>query len=1047
MGLVPVDGILATVMKVADQSPEAAAELVRIGLFESLCDQIDEQRPALEVHALAFIEKRAAKARATMLRTHVGKALSGEEEPDDLAYAQGLAVLDQYVEVGKDNLFGRALSMFNQQHPRDSKGRFVRSDVGGSVDPNLEAPTRRSAHQKEALNTVATWREAGLAGDNTPVTLHYTRVDPMTGRVIGTQEKRLPSNVANLAEDMDAYDRSEGGQHLLTGISIQRGQIPSGNAKQRAAMDALATLTSGNAEALQAGGRFARNIPNQGDWDQAGDQWNRSSSPGDRQGYRRMKMTGQALTAVSAPGSPVNIVGGLAQLVGDMGPEAEKVLGPGFTRAAYRYRGTERRPDRQLSTSVEYANQAAAGMFHPRQDMRERNIATIGRKSVDNKQSPAHRIADYYTGQPLNRDQVELRASGDTAAAILQESLPDPKIAQLSIASGEIPPSEGVIIDADGHVVSQAQGFKGDHYLPFDLKNLGRLRGGQYVRTRLSGGPTTEDIYTGLLTGARQIQVVSHSGVFTVEFDPDLRGGRRYSDKARKMVGRYESLLGVLAGGGQVREDLPPAEVARLKRQAYGDANWDPEVGEQNFQAELKRRRLEASVGVDEEDIEVEARHRVEQSPEWRTASPSQRGDLLRDAMGEVRDELGGAAYRMYRLDGPGYDGALKALKQEFPYFIRDVRWEPLPQFLMDRGLPRGDKPNFGPPDKGYVGPDQLTPFDRGGRGRLVPAGGAEGEGEAAAGARGAAGRPATGAAAPRREEAPAQRLSDIMSPSNAKFVRETAKMALGTFGSMGNVTLPEEIPHNWPIEDARGSGPMQYAKWLWRSNHVGEDPDKMVAWLLQHPEDQEKLKAAASEYGQYVHEVSLSGLNPDSVEQAAGELVEVIGMLSPFAKPAENPVLARPTTKDPKPQPFADILVLTTEKKIGDFLSMVGHQDKPLAAAIVDVEANRGSVVQDINHLLDAHEKDPENKATLQQLEALQKAWAFHQVVDVVDHLQHMGVVEAPKAQGASPSEPKEGTAKRLSRGSLQPLLPELSPVTKRQVEVFLSKYGRRSA
>jgi hypothetical protein len=40
-----------------------------------------------------------------------------------------------------------------------------------------------------------------------------------------------------------------------------------------------------------------------------------------------------------------------------------------------------------------------------------------------------------------------------------------------------------VIIDADGDVVSQAVGFSDDHYLPFDLANLTRLRGGQYVRT------------------------------------------------------------------------------------------------------------------------------------------------------------------------------------------------------------------------------------------------------------------------------------------------------------------------------------------------------------------------------------------------------------------------------------------------------------------------------------------------------------------------------------------------------------------------------------
>src|SRR4029077_5663097 len=125
---------------------------------------------------------------------------------------------------------------------------------------------------------------------------------------------------------------------------------------------------------------------------------------------------------------------------------------------------------------------------------------------------------------PLTPDQLWLYTHGDTAAIGLvnEHFLPDLNAAALSLKGGEQPRSVGVIIDANGDLVTQAQGFNGDHYLPFDLKNLKELQGGRYVRTRAAGGLTSEDLYTGLLTGARQVQVVSNSGVFTLEFDPDV---------------------------------------------------------------------------------------------------------------------------------------------------------------------------------------------------------------------------------------------------------------------------------------------------------------------------------------------------------------------------------------------------------------------------------------------------------------------------------------------------------------------------------------------
>ena len=78
------------------------------------------------------------------------------------------------------------------------------------------------------------------------------------------------------------------------------------------------------------------------------------------------------------------------------------------------------------------------------------------------------------------------------------------------------------------------------------------------MRTRAAGGPSTEDIYTGLMSGVRQIQVASNSGVFTVEFDPDFRGSRRYNDKAKRMVERYGSILESV-GSNQLYDRTSPA--------------------------------------------------------------------------------------------------------------------------------------------------------------------------------------------------------------------------------------------------------------------------------------------------------------------------------------------------------------------------------------------------------------------------------------------------------------------------------------------------------
>jgi len=1034
MSLVPVEGVLATVMKVAAVDESAAIELVRLGLYESLCDQIDEHREVLEKAATVMMAKRAEKARAALLRTHVGKALSGEEVPDDLPYAQGLAIIDAYVSKG---LVGNALAIFNQRHPRDEKGQFARRNVRPS--PAKDENLRLQAHATQGAAIAQQWQRAKLVDEKTPLTLHWrnSEVDPATGKLVvtGTDEEQTTMIAGEMTPDRLIEEQERYPDATLSGISIQRGQLGRGDGlKQRSALNAAAAFTS-DPQALEALGRFAGQAPDPGDWDQAGREWNRS---GDMQGMRRLKLTGQALNAVSAPGSTASMIGGLAQLVGDLGPEAEKVLGPGIRRTAYRYRGTERRPTEELSSSVSYANEQLAALASaPRaSEERERIEANIHRRANAREADPASHITSFYAGRNLTRDQQELYASGDIAAAILSRNLPDEKVAMLSIASNEIPPSEGVIINADGHVVVQAQGFKGDHYLPFDLKNLGQLRGGQYVRTRLSGGPTTEDIYAGLMSGARQIEVVSHSGVFTVEFDPNLRGGRRYSDKARKMVGRYEALLGVLASGKQVREDLPSAEKSRLRREAYQAAGWDSEQGERNYDAKLKRRQLEASVGLDEQEIEAEAMARLEDLPDWRGASPSQRGDLHREMMGRVRQEAGESAYRMYRLDGPGYADALKALKQEFPYYIRRADWRPLPQWNEQRGLPRGDHPTFAGPDKGYVRPDRLTPFDQGARRGEQP----EAEGEQGKPARESGQQPVQRTAEQGRQQAkPEVRLTDLAS-SAPGFQDALADSAYKALNMIGPMDFGEPIGDSYDNEAARNIGGPLYLKWAY--NKHGKSAG-LAKWLATEATDDDRraIKQGLESYAHaapgMLEQLGAAHQEPQ-VTQAVDDMMRLIDLAHPYAEPAPDPDNALPDREDPKPQPFADIIVLNTPEKLNQFLSNM-EQQEPMFVQAVSALSQARSQGDLVRRAVTNYRNQGQDPAAKAQLHQMQRAWAFLKAFDVVEAAQALELQTGGPGKDQAPQGPDQPVGKSLSRGSLKPVFSAQSPQTKAMVRKYL--------
>jgi len=371
--------------------------------------------------------------------------------------------------------------------------------------------------------------------------------------------------------------------------------------------------------------------------------------------------------------------GQMAALVGTMGPEAEKVLGPYVQRSAYRYRGTEKNPDMELRD--------------PQAGLTEDQIKKIGKEFPES--SP---------------EQLSMQMRADAAASILMETLPeDPIVARLSEASGQVLPSQGVIYDADGKLVSQSVGYTDDHYLPFDLSNLARLRGGQYVRTRQQGGMTGEDIYTTVMSGARQAEVVSSSGVFTIHMAPDFRGGRAMSDKARGMYTNYLKILDAVDKSGLYLEDISPQEQFKIRQEVTELLGED---ASENEIRDMTRRRVDRAraeaMKVDETAASRTALLSLDMSPD--TDPKSLRGMERRryeDALADALDEQRATAANELRLNAEGYSVALETLRQQFPYFIKDVKFRRLSELPSDG---RGSTPQSLPyrQDRGYTLPGSL---------------------------------------------------------------------------------------------------------------------------------------------------------------------------------------------------------------------------------------------------------------------------------------------------------------------------------------------------
>ena len=457
--------------------------------------------------------------------------------------------------------------------------------------------------------------------------------------------------------------RGKGGRWSKIQINVERGKAPNQRTSTSFREDTIRAragerdfdLTGALRNADREGSAFAQR------WTERGE---RDHSTNERT-YRRISAGAQLLS--NLPSNKAKAAAAVAQFAGEFGPEAEKVIGPAARRTAYRYRGTERTPDNKLIDYTDVALEA------------ELSNSGMGTKGAT--------------------PEVRMASSEKASVAYLMQRLPSKRLSELQRQSGKIPPSEGVIINANGDVVTQAVGYNEDHYLPFNLKNLKGLKGGSYVRTRSSGGLTSEDIYTGLISGARSVTVVSRSGVFTIDFEDDLRGGRRYSDKARQMIGQYASTLDAVQSEKVARRQLSPDERAEVRDEVEGEIEgMGYSSGEVEQMIREREREYVNSPRLTRAELDKINRQAVEAASEWspiRGGSSVGNKERVRDLPERVptdpkkrisyfKSELMDAAMeekskRMYQLDADGYHAAMEALQEQFPYFIQRVDYRPLP--------------------------------------------------------------------------------------------------------------------------------------------------------------------------------------------------------------------------------------------------------------------------------------------------------------------------------------------------------------------------------
>lgn len=710
--------------------------------FEDFVNKIDNNREMIqEAIDYAIIEK-AINLKDSLKRSAISKAAEGEE-------------IDHIIEAGDIlyKAFGDPIDAEERMRRRRQATQQLRGPGGQfkTYKARIFPITSGNAASKQPLP------ESTMSALGAPSTADLSPTEKAKAHNAFLQVKEMLSEFSNLNDDdvAVAYNyKDELGKettHIKTGTSptihpdefkqaytdldsIEVTVSPSLNA-YGGAFDLLGNVT---------GRRMANNMIGVGQkFTPAMEGYSSAlqAKPGEEIGtgqevYDKVGAAAQLIDAtignhIGPAGKVATALGGW---VGSHGAEAEKILGPGARKASYRYRGVEKRPDAILQRNIDNALKQIAAQY-TKEGIKAEQARDLAREFLiyGSESNFAIKSPKGITRKERVESPVIMHMS---------KTLPDMELANLQLASGHIPPSHGIIIDRNGAVVSQAVGYGDDWYLPFNLGTIGMVNGGEYIRTRTLGGPTSEDIYTSLITEARAFTVVSHSGVYNVEYDKTFRGTRRFNDKAKRMVDRYEKLLDAVKEG-QVAPRIPAERYAELRADAMEDYPDDqkrfrdrltqlennekrsPRMSQQDMSKArdgwisstyAPTRRTADGREMDYQELKSEYAASIAESPvDGKTKATvyeeaAQRFDdnpiaVLSEKDPSIIDKWGRAKRNIefqyardksaINLDSEGYYKALKALQEQFPYYIKSVKFRPL----------TGQELYVGAPDTGYVMP------------------------------------------------------------------------------------------------------------------------------------------------------------------------------------------------------------------------------------------------------------------------------------------------------------------------------------------------------
>lgn len=719
--------------EISKMDQDEATVLLQMAAFHVAARDLTRYGDQFESEFRQVIEKRASRVRGALTRNLVSKG----KDP-----APYLAAIDE-ISKAVDPIIDFDISERVKRQWRDPRGQFRKMTTPIEPTPmtkplsgreasalNIPVPSRAGGTDKkvklddktrakfqgdyhQVLKLLKSLQNEPIAAKGAIVTLNYSD---------GDSSQFLASDGNEKLEHKFAGEKYAQGKRLVTvDTSFLREDNP-----QVDLMSAIGTPGGGMRNSMT---NYLSNVEGT---DQALQGYRKEMevtrdtdpyNPADR-AYRRLGATANLLSGI-LPDSAVKTKLALnaARWAGFNATEVERVVGPGARKVAYRYRGIEKAPNPGLQQTID-------SYIRGNKDKDKARDALINGVNVD-----------VMTQRGLRQEFKE-----SPIINYLVKDLPKKELVNLQTKSGAMPPSRGYIIDRNGKIVTEAVGYGDDHYLPFNLKNISKLKGGEYVRTRTLGGPTTEDIYAGLVSGARSVTVVSRSGIYTVEFDEAFRGSRRYNDKAARMVGRYGMILDAVKSKSVTLDTIPPDRIQELEESASrlydkGSDGYtrelkslknaeqaNPQMSEErrqniarDFLSEIASRRDTTYEEMVENQIKRElASVNADKQAYYLTDS----GDWV-DVKGNINAKYGDPEsivttmglddqYNKYfetqmktykasqsplQLDGPGYAFALDAMKEQFPYYIKSVKYRQLNQDASS-----------GREDVGYVKPRFTRP-------------------------------------------------------------------------------------------------------------------------------------------------------------------------------------------------------------------------------------------------------------------------------------------------------------------------------------------------